>query len=103
MKNIRRSGATNIADVLRMAPGVDVAQIDSSRWAITIRGFNALYGNKVLVRIDGRSVYLDSIAGVFWGRAGCTTSSGQIEFTDGFRINNTMIPRSIFGKVVWRF
>jgi iron complex outermembrane receptor protein len=65
-EDIRRSGATNIPDVLRMAPGVDVAQIDSSRWAITIRGFNALYGNKVLVLIDGRSVYLDSIAGVFW-------------------------------------
>jgi iron complex outermembrane receptor protein len=65
-EDIRRSGATNIPDVLRMAPGVDVAQIDSSRWAITIRGFNALYGNKVLVLIDGRSVYLDSIAGAFW-------------------------------------
>ena len=64
--DIHRSGATNIPDVLRMAPGVDVAQIDANRWAISIRGFNAVYSNKVLVLIDGRSVYLDSFSGVFW-------------------------------------
>jgi iron complex outermembrane receptor protein len=65
-EDIHRSGATNIPDVLRLAPGVDVAQIDANRWAISIRGFNAIYGNKVLVLIDGRSVYLDSFSGVFW-------------------------------------
>ncbi len=64
--DIRRSGATNIPDLLRMAPGVDVAQIDANQWAISIRGFNTLYSNKVLVLIDGRTVYTDSFSGVFW-------------------------------------
>jgi iron complex outermembrane receptor protein len=65
-EDIHRSGATNIPDVLRMAPGVDVARIDANRWAVSIRGFNSLYGNKVLVLIDGRSVYSDSFSGVNW-------------------------------------
>ena len=65
-EDIRRSGATNIPDVLRIAPGVDVAQIDSNHWAISIRGFNSIYANKVLVLIDGRTVYLDSASNVFW-------------------------------------
>jgi iron complex outermembrane receptor protein len=65
-EDIHNSGATNIPDVLRMAPGVEVAQIDANRWAISIRGFNAVYSNKVLVLIDGRSVYSDSFSGVFW-------------------------------------
>jgi len=65
-EDVRRSGASNIPDLLRMAPGVQVAQIDSNQWAITIRGFNNLYSNKVLVLIDGRSVYANSYSGVFW-------------------------------------
>jgi len=65
-EDIRRSGATNIPDVLRMAPGVDVEQIDANAWAISIRGFNERYSNKVLVLIDGRSVYTPSFSGVFW-------------------------------------
>ena len=65
-EEIHDSGATNIPDVLRMAPGVDVAQVDANRWAISIRGFNSVYANKVLVLIDGRSVYSDSFSGVFW-------------------------------------
>jgi len=65
-EDIRRSGATNIPDVLRMAPGVDVQQIDASTWAISIRGFNERYSNKVLVLIDGRSVYTPSFSGVYW-------------------------------------
>jgi iron complex outermembrane receptor protein len=64
--DIQHSGATSIPDVLRMVPGVDVAQIDANHWAISIRGFNATYANKVLVMIDGRSVYSDSFSGVFW-------------------------------------
>ena len=59
-EDIRRSGATNIPDLLRMAPGVEVAQIDSNQWAVSIRGFNSLYSNKVLVLIDGRTIYVDS-------------------------------------------
>jgi iron complex outermembrane receptor protein len=65
-EDIRRSGANSIPDVLRMAPGVDVEQIDANAWAISIRGFNSRYSNKVLVLIDGRTVYTPSFSGVFW-------------------------------------
>ena len=65
-EDIRRSGATNIPDLLRMAPGVDVEQIDANAWAISVRGFNSRYSNKVLVLIDGRAVYTPSFSGVFW-------------------------------------
>jgi iron complex outermembrane receptor protein len=65
-EDIRRSGATNIPDLLRLAPGVDVAQVDANQWAISIRGFSDLYANKVLVLIDGRSVYSPSFTGVYW-------------------------------------
>ena len=64
--DIRRSGATNIPDLLRLAPGVDVARVDANQWAISIRGFNDQYADKVLVLIDGRSVYSPSFSGVFW-------------------------------------
>lgn len=63
---IRRSGARNIPDLLRMVPGLDVAQIDANSWAISARGFNGLYGNKMLVLVDGRSVYDPAFGGVFW-------------------------------------
>jgi iron complex outermembrane recepter protein len=65
-EDIRRSGATNLPDVLRLAPGVDVQQVDASVWAISIRGFNSRFSNKVLVTIDGRSVYSPSFSGVYW-------------------------------------
>ncbi len=63
---IRRSGARTIPDVLRLVPGVQVAQIDANKWAVTIRGFNGRYANKLLVQIDGRSVYTPLFAGVYW-------------------------------------
>ena len=65
-EDIRRSGATSIPDLLRMAPGVDVQQIDANAWAISIRGFNSRYSNKLLVLIDGRTVYSPVFSGVFW-------------------------------------
>jgi iron complex outermembrane receptor protein len=65
-EDIRRSGATTIAEALRMAPGLDVARIDSSRWAISSRGFNDFFANKLLVLMDGRSVYTPLFSGVFW-------------------------------------
>jgi iron complex outermembrane recepter protein len=65
-EDIRRSGATNIPDLLRMVPGMDVARVDANTWAISIRGFNARYSNKVLVLIDGRPVYTPSFSGVYW-------------------------------------
>jgi len=65
-EDIGRSGALNIPDLLRMVPGLDVAQIDSGNWAISARGFNSQYSNKLLVLIDGRTVYSPLFAGVFW-------------------------------------
>ncbi len=65
-EDIRRSGVNTIPEALRMVPGVQVAQIDSSTWAITARGFNSRFANKLLVLIDGRSVYTHVFAGVFW-------------------------------------
>jgi outer membrane cobalamin receptor len=65
-EDIRRSGATNIPDLLRMVPGLDVAQVNSSTWAISSRGFNDQAANKLLVLIDGRTVYSPLFGGVFW-------------------------------------
>lgn len=65
-EDIRRSGATNIPDVLRMVPGVQVAYISNDRWAVSIRGFNGRYASKLLVQIDGRSIYSPLFSGVFW-------------------------------------
>ncbi|MDC0357575.1 TonB-dependent receptor [Oligoflexia bacterium] len=64
--DIRRSGATSIPEALRMAPGLQVARIDSHTWAISSRGFNDYYSNKLLVLIDGRSVYTPTHGGVYW-------------------------------------
>jgi iron complex outermembrane receptor protein len=65
-EDIRRSSATNIPDLLRMAPGVNVAQIDAHSWAISIRGFNERFTRSVLVLIDGRTVYSPLSGGVNW-------------------------------------
>lgn len=65
-EDIRRSGATTLPEALRLASNLHVAQVDSSRWAISARGFNNTIANKMLVLIDGRSVYTPLYAGVFW-------------------------------------
>jgi iron complex outermembrane receptor protein len=65
-EDIRRSGATSIADALRIAPNLNVARIDSRSYAISARGFNNAIGNKLLVLIDGRTVYSPLFSGVFW-------------------------------------
>ena len=65
-EDIRRSGVTSIPEALRMVPGINVARIDSNKWAITSRGFNGRFANKLLVLIDGRSVYAPSFSGVYW-------------------------------------
>lgn len=65
-EDIRRSGATSIPDALRMAPGVQVAQINAHDWAITIRGFNDRFSNKLLVLVDGRTVYSPLFSGTYW-------------------------------------
>ena len=63
---IRRSGVTSIPEALRLAPGVEVARRNTYEWSISIRGFNGDLSNKLLVLIDGRSVYSPLYAGVFW-------------------------------------
>lgn len=64
--DIRRSGARTIPDVLRMAPGIQVGQISNNVWGVSARGMNGRFTNKLLVLIDGRSVYSPSFSGVYW-------------------------------------
>ena len=64
--DIRRSGAASIPEALRMVPGLEVARIDENKWAIGSRGFNGRFDNKLLVLIDGRSVYTPLFSGVYW-------------------------------------
>ena len=63
---IRRSGATTIPDALRMAPGMEVAQVNSNTWAVSSRGFNGPYAANLLVLIDGRAVYNPDFSGTYW-------------------------------------
>jgi iron complex outermembrane receptor protein len=65
-EEIARSGATSIPDLLRMVPGLNVAQINSNTWAISARGFNLQFASKLLVLIDGRAVYTLLFGGVNW-------------------------------------
>nr|WP_320014016.1 TonB-dependent receptor [uncultured Desulfobacter sp.] len=65
-EKILDSGATSIAEALRLVPGLQVARINANRWAISSRGFNGSFANKLLVQIDGRSVYTPSYSGVYW-------------------------------------
>jgi iron complex outermembrane receptor protein len=65
-EDIRRSGATSVPEALRLVPGLNVARIDSSRWAISARNYNGQFGNKLLVLIDGRVVYTPFYGGVYW-------------------------------------
>lgn len=65
-EDIRRSGVTSIPEALRMVPGMQVARFNTNRWAISARGFNTPYGDKLLVLIDGRTVYSPLFSGVFW-------------------------------------
>ncbi len=64
--DIRRSGATSIAEALRLAPNLQVARLSASRYAISARGFNGTAADKLLVLVDGRSVYATYFSGVFW-------------------------------------
>jgi iron complex outermembrane receptor protein len=65
-EDIRRSGARSIPEALRMAPGLQVAQLDANKWAISSRGFNGRFADKLLVLMDGRSVYTPIFSGVYW-------------------------------------
>ncbi len=65
-EDIIQSGVRSIPEALRLAPGLQVTQVDASRWAISARGFNGRFANKLLVLMDGRTVYTPSFSGVFW-------------------------------------
>jgi len=65
-EDIRRSGVTSIPEALRMAPGLSVARMDGSKWAVASRGFNGRFLNKMQVLIDGRSVYSPPFSNTFW-------------------------------------
>ncbi len=101
-EDIHRSGMTNTPDLQRTAPGVDVAQIDANTYAISIRGFNDRLASKVLVMIDGRTVYTP------------TTSGGSIvgqnllrprhaEFHNAYEVRRTLVERSVFARITWHF
>ena len=65
-EDIQNSGATTIPEALRLAPGVEVAQIDSHQWSVGIRGFGSNLTRNILVLIDGRTVYTTLLAGTYW-------------------------------------
>lgn len=65
-EDIRRSGATSLPEALRLAPSLHVARLSASYHAVGSRGFNSNTANKLLVLIDGRSVYTPLFGGVFW-------------------------------------
>lgn len=64
--DIRRSGANSLPEALRLAPGIHVTRVSGTTWAIGMRGFNAINSDKLLVMIDGRTVYDPVITGVMW-------------------------------------
>ncbi|MBS1701592.1 MAG: TonB-dependent receptor [Armatimonadetes bacterium] len=70
--DIKKSGATNVPDMLRLVPGVSVAQVDNNKWMVAIRGFSSRFNNKLQVLIDGRSIYSPAFSGVYWDQIGLT-------------------------------
>ncbi|HTO04689.1 MAG TPA: Plug domain-containing protein, partial [Opitutus sp.] len=66
-QSIRRSGATSIPEALRLTNNLNVAQKNAHDWGISARGFNTELSNKLLVMIDGRTVYTPLFSGVRWG------------------------------------
>jgi iron complex outermembrane receptor protein len=65
-EQIARSGLTSVPELLRLAPGLDVQRVNGNQWSISARGFDGVYANKLLVLIDGRSVYSPIFSGVYW-------------------------------------
>jgi iron complex outermembrane receptor protein len=65
-EDIRRSGLRTLPELFRTVPGMQVAQLDSHSWAVSVRGFNSLYSNKLLVLVDGRPIYNRAYSGVIW-------------------------------------
>src|SRR3569833_240343 len=69
-EELMRSGATSVPEALRMVPGIEVAQIDANKWAVSARGFNSRFANKMLIMIDGRSIYNPVYSGTLWDQNG---------------------------------
>jgi iron complex outermembrane receptor protein len=88
--DLRRSGVTTVAEALRLVPGMQVAAIDSASWAISARGFNSQFANKLLAMIDGRTLYSPLYSGVYW-------DSQQVMLDDVDRIEVIRGP----GATVW--
>src|ERR1041384_8328986 len=65
-EDIRHSGLESIPELLRLAPGMEVARFNANQWAISARGFNDIYANKLLVLMDGRTIYYPVHGGVYW-------------------------------------
>ena len=65
-EDIRQSGAVSLPEVFRMVPGMQVAQVYANVWAVSARGFNSRFEDKMLVLVDGRSIYSEIYSGVFW-------------------------------------
>ena len=65
-EDLRHSGARTIPDALRVVPGLQIAAVDANKWVVAARGFTGLFANKLLVQIDGRTVYTPFFSGVFW-------------------------------------
>ena len=65
-EDIRRYGVDTLADAFRLADSVSVGRFNGGSWAIATRGFSAITNNKLLVMIDGRSIYTQLFGGVFW-------------------------------------
>ncbi|WP_420238466.1 TonB-dependent receptor plug domain-containing protein [Telmatobacter bradus] len=66
--DIRNSGVSSIPELFRIVPGMQVAQAYANKWAVSSRGFNSIFADKMLVLIDGRSIYSEIYSGVFWGQ-----------------------------------
>jgi iron complex outermembrane receptor protein len=65
-EDIRRSGVLSVPELLRGVPGLHVAQIDATHWSVSSRGFSDEFSNKLLVMIDGRTIYAPIFSGVLW-------------------------------------
>lgn len=83
-EDIERSGKTTIAELLRTVPGLQVARLANNRWAVTARGFSGRFANKLLVLIDGRSVYTSTFSGTLWEQQGIPVEEiARIEIVRG--------------------
>lgn len=88
--DIKRSGARTLVDALRLAPGIQVNQSNSSAWKVSSRGFHGQFSNKLLVLIDGRSIYTPTFSGVYW-------DANQVFIEDVERIEVIRGP----GSTIW--